>query len=149
PRRDEGLVHPVARQRIDETGRVADDEGAPPRRHRARPAQGEPVAADVRERRGVDAVLATEAVEVAAQPRPLALPAADAEVHVVALREDPAVAAGERAELDHRDSPVALVEGRVALERDAVDDLSAEAERARGDPVRAVRADHDRRLDAL
>ena len=54
---------------------------------------------------------------------------------VVALREDPAVAARDDAELDHEPSAVALrVDDRVgtfALERDADRAVAAEAERLR------------------
>ena len=82
-----------------------------------------------------------------AQARALRLPAADADVHVVALREDPAVAAGDRPELEHRSSaiPVALdhVVAQVGLERDEVHAGGVAAERARDDAVRPVRADHD------
>ena len=75
-----------------------------------------------------------------AQPRAFRLPAADAVVDVVALGEDPAVAARDRPELDEGEAAVALVERRVAFEGDAVGDRPAEAERLRGRPVRAVGA---------
>ena len=99
-RRDERLVDPVARERIDEAGRVADEQRAAARRRRAELAHRQPVAAHVGHERRVDAVRAGQPREVVAQPRPLLHPAADAEVRVVALREDPAVAAGHDAELD-------------------------------------------------
>jgi len=80
-----------------------------------------------------------------AQPRPLALPAADAHVHVVALRKDPAVAAGDDPQLEDEATVVALLRRGavrdVALERDAVRVVAAEAERAGGDAVRAVGSD--------
>ncbi len=82
-----------------------------------------------------------------AQARPLAPPAADADVDVVALREDPAVAAGDDAELGDEPARVPLrrrvVEGEVPLERDAVADLLPEPERPSGRPVRAVGPDQD------
>ena len=84
-----------------------------------------------------------------AQPRALALPAADAEVGVVALRKDPGVAAGNDAELEHELAAVAHVERRVPFERDAVPVVAAEAEGARGDAVDAVGADDHARVDAL
>ena len=77
-------------------------------------------------------MLAAEPLEPCAQPRALREPAADAHVDVVALREDPAVAARHRAELEHGAAAVALVRiRRVRLERDA-------ALEARGQ-LRAVR----------
>ena len=86
--------------------------------------------------------------EVVAQPRPLAAPAADAEVRVVALREHPAVAAGEDGELDHG-GPLEVaaerVEGDVPLEGDAPHDPVAEPGRAGHDAVCAVRADEHAR----
>src|SRR5213593_497936 len=86
-------------------------------------------------------MLGTQSAQVAAEPGPFALPAADAEVDVVALRKDPAVAAGDDAELEYELAAVARVERRVALERDAVAEV--DAGRARGDPVHAIGADHD------
>ena len=71
-------------------------------------------------------MLSAQGGEVRSQPWPLPLPAADADVDVVALREDPAVAAGDGAELDYRAPLVALVEGSIPLEGDALDDLAAE-----------------------
>ena len=79
------------------------------------------------------------------RPRPLAPPAADAEVRVVALREDPAVAAAGRRRA--RPPPCRgsargrAVPGDVALERDAAHDALAETGRLRDDAVRAVGAD--------
>ena len=46
---------------------------------------------------------------MAAERRALALPAADADIDVVALREDPAVAAGDRAQLELRRMPPVAV----------------------------------------
>jgi hypothetical protein len=60
---------------------------------------------------------------------------------MVALREDPAVPAGDRPELDEGEAPEALVEGRVPLEGDAVGDRPAQAKGLRRRSVRAVGAD--------
>ena len=84
-----------------------------------------------------------------AQARALRLPPADADVHVVAFREDPRVAARHDTQVDDRPAAPALL-ARVAvihvpLERDAVTPLRAQAERPGRDPVDAVRPDHDRR----
>src|SRR5439155_3595482 len=88
------------------------------------------------------------ALQVLAQPRSFRSPAAHADVDVVALREDPGVAAGNRPEVDHRTPlPAVLARvriGDVALERDAVPPR-AETEGPRGQAVDAVGADHDRR----
>src|SRR5262249_58903691 len=111
--------------------------------------QRQAMAADVLERVDVDRVPAAELGEVLAQPRPLRLPAADADVDVVALREDPAVAAGDRAQLDVGEPAVLLAKGGVAFEGDTVRDRPAEPERLRGRPVRAVRADDELRVDLL
>ena len=82
------------------------------------------------------------------QARPFRLPAADADVHVVALRKHPGVAARDGSEIDDRKpSPAffARVYIRdVPLESDA-EPLRCESQRPRGDAVDAVRADHDRR----
>ncbi len=70
---------------------------------------------------------------------------------MVALREDPAVAAGDDRELDDRRLLVGRwierVERHVPLERDAADDPVAQVEVPRDDPVRTVRADDDVRAD--
>ena len=88
-----------------------------------------------------------------AQARPFRPPAADPDVDVVSLREDPAVPPGHGCELEHEHpAPPVLRQplvGQVSLERDAVDDRAAEADRLRGDPVRAVRADDRVDLDRL
>ena len=92
----------------------------------------------------VDAVGVAEAAQVLAQPRPLARPAADAVVRVAVLREDPAVAAGDDAELDRRTPSLPGRQRPVAFERDPVDDAAAEPRGARERAVHAVGAD-DRR----
>ena len=83
-----------------------------------------------------------------AQARPFRLPAADADVDVVALRKDPRVAARDGAELDDR--PAAVVLARVnmvdvALERHAVRTVALQPERTDGQPVDPVCADRHRR----
>ena len=151
PRRDERLVHPVAGERVDEPGGVADEQHTTGPGRRPEATHREPVATHLGQRIRVDAVLVREPGEVPAQSRPLAPPPADAEVRVVALREDPPVSAGHHRELDHRGSrevAVERLERDVPLERDAPDDPVAEAERPGDDPVRAVRADDDVRTDA-
>src|SRR5262249_31154903 len=83
------------------------------------------------------------------QTRPLALPPADAEVDVVALRKDPCVAAGHDAELEDQPPPVPNVERSVSLERDAVTMIATQPERPRGDPVHSVGADDRACANAL
>ena len=75
---------------------------------RLAPAQRQAVAAQLVELRRVEPVRLADAREVLADPRPFVLPRADADVHVVALREDPAVAARDVGELDDRAARVAL-----------------------------------------
>ncbi len=72
------------------------------------------------------AVRGADSRKVLAQVRPLRLPRAHADVHVVPLREHPAVAARNVGELDHRAPRISVVcDARVRdvpLESDAVDD---------------------------
>src|SRR5207302_7399849 len=86
--------------------------------------------------------------EVLPQSRPLRPPPADPDVDVIALRENPRIAARNGAELDHRTpSPAFLARVNirdVPFERDSVPPF-AEAEHLRGEPVDAVRADHNLR----
>src|SRR5205823_3376919 len=93
------LVDPVAGQRVDETGRVADGRLARARETIERAPHRQPVAAHARQRAVVDPVLGAEPRQMLAQPRALALPAADADVDVIALGEDPAIAARDGSEL--------------------------------------------------
>ena len=148
PRADERLVHPVPRERVDEPGRVADEQHPSADGPVARAAHRQPVAAQVVELAGRKAVRRTGALEMLPQARPFRLPAADADVHVVALRKHPGVAARDGAEIDDREpSPAFLARvciRDVPLERDA-ESLRREAQRPRGDAVDAVRADRDRR----
>src|SRR6266542_2630337 len=89
----------------------------------------------------VHVVHVAEPAEVLAQSRALALPAADADVDVVALGEDPRVAAGDDSELEHQPAAVARVERCVALEAHAVSVVAGDAERAGGEAVDAVGTD--------
>ena len=82
------------------------------------------------------------------QPWALGLPAADADVDVVALREDPGVAARDGAELDHGAPAVVLARvdmSHVPLERHAVSTPAGQPERAHRQAVDAVRTDRDGR----
>ena len=81
--------------------------------------------------------------QMLAEARALALVAADADVDVVALRKDPAVATGDDRKLEHHRPGVARLVREVRFERDAVHDLAAEPELAGGDAVAAVGADDD------
>ena len=65
----------------------------------------------------LEPVRLTDRRQVIAEPRPLLLPGADADVDVVALREDPAVAAGDVGELDHRAPRVAVARSGSCTER--------------------------------
>src|SRR5262245_41600034 len=76
-------------------------------------------------------MLAAQLGEARPKGRPLPLPAPHADVDVVALREDPAIAAGNDAELELRDTLVAIADDlvrHVALQRDAEDIVAAELE---------------------
>ena len=133
PRGDEALVHAVAGDRVDQPGRVADEQRALAGDPRARPPQRQPVAAQLSSALGLEPVRLAGPAQVLAQLRPLALPAADADVRVVALREDPGVAAGDVGQLEHEPARVALARERrvrdVPLVGDAVDDPVAEPDR--------------------
>src|SRR5262249_45760336 len=124
---------------------IADEQRSPAGEPRRRAAERQPVPAHVGDVRLVDAVLRAQPAQLFAKPRPLGFPAADADVDVVALREDPAVAARQDRELDHHSAAVPLARddavADVAFERDARDDVAAQPERAGGQAVRAVRAD--------
>src|SRR5262249_51740784 len=145
PRRDEALVHAVARDRVDQAGGVADEQWPFGRNPGALVAERQPMPAQLLELGGVEAVGLTGATEVALQLGPLTLPAADADVRVVAFREDPGVASGDVGELEHESAGVALPgEGRVLhvpLVRHAVRDAVSEADGPRGDSVRPVGSD--------
>ena len=126
-------------------GGVADGERAAVRDPRGRTAHRQAVPADLRQRRPGDAVALADAAQVIAQVRPLRVPAADADVGVVALREEPAVAAGDVAHLEQRHVLLharadGLV-GDVGLERRSEDAALAELQRAPADAVGAVRRD--------
>ena len=71
PRRDEALVHPVARDGVDQPGRVADEERPLARDPRAGPAQRQPVAAQLLELVRVEPVRLADAAEVLAELRAL------------------------------------------------------------------------------
>src|SRR5438105_2278629 len=76
---------------------------------RARPStERKAMAAQALDARLVDPAADTDVPQLRAKGRPGALPAADADVRVVALRKDPAVAAGNRPELDRREAVVLL-----------------------------------------
>ena len=106
---------------------------------------GQPVSSHILELRGNETVGRADAREMLPQPRPLLRPRPHADVHVVTLREHPAVTAGNVGELDDGAMPVAidpqLTVGHVALERDPVDDRTAERQRLRSLSVRPVRSD--------
>ena len=104
PTRDEALVHPVARDRIDQARGVPHDEHPLARDPRAGAAQRQTMPAQLLELVGLDPMRRAGALQVLAQLRALALPAADADVRVVALGEAPRVAAWNVGELE--DEPV-------------------------------------------
>ena len=147
PRGEERLVHPVAGERVDEPGRVADHGGAAAREPRAGHSHRQPVAARLLRRVRIDPVRLAHPPQLGAQLRPLLPVPADADVDVVALREDPAVAAADDRDLEHHRARVALLVRVVRLERDAVDDAVGEAELLRRRAVAAVGADHDPRVE--
>src|SRR5207302_10408000 len=108
---------------------------------RAAEPQGESVAACVLCRVGIDAVRLARMAPLRTEPRPLLPVPADADVDVVALREDPAVAAADDSDLEHHRAGVSRIVRVVGLERDAVDDALGQSELLRGGPVTAVGAD--------
>ena len=153
---DERLVDAVARQRIDEPRRVADEQRSAARRARTAQPHRESVAPNVGERGRIKAVRARQPVEVGAESRALGRPASDTEVGVVSLREHPAVPSGHDAELHPGGVSIRLGIERpprdVPLERDAADDPMAEPDRAGDDAVRSVGSDevvgaHGRAVD--
>src|SRR5438067_3568981 len=135
PGGEEGLVHAVARERVDEPGRVADHGGGAARETARRPAHRQAVAARTGRRVGIDVVFLAKPAQMLAEARALALVAADADVDVVALRKDPAVATGDDRKPEHHRPGVARLVREVRFARDAVHDLAAEPELAGRDAV--------------
>ena len=113
----------------------------------------QPVAADPDEPFGREAVRLAQPRQVLADPRPLCRPAADADVDVVALREEPAVAARYDTELDQREiagrGRIEVSVGRVTLECDAAMNVERDARETSGGAVRAVRSDEHVRPDTV
>src|SRR6478735_1591619 len=101
----------------------------------------------------IDLVGPRETVEVPAQLRPFRQPAPHSEVRMIALREDPAVAAGNDTELDPGRPRVwdgfERAPGDVPLERDSADDARAESGRPRDDTVGPVSTDEEAHTDEL
>ena len=145
----EAFVHAVAGDRVDEAGRVADHARPAAADHRALAAQRQAVPAQLHDGAEGQPETLAEGAKLAAEARALVLPAADADVDVVALREDPAVAAFESPELEqHAALHVEVrcqLERHVALERHADGRVAAEGERPRARPVGAVRTDDEGR----
>ena len=142
---DERLVNAVSREGIDESRRVADEERVPASGRRPETPHRQPVSAQAAKPSWVGAVRPCEPREMSAEPRSLLVPPAHAEVGVVSLRKDPAVAAGDDAELHPRRSGVRsgveLSPVRVRLERHTGDDAVPEPGGPGHEPVRPVRAD--------
>ncbi len=136
---------PSPDDRVDQPGRIADEERPLPGDLGARTAERQSVAAEAVELPRLEAVGFAGSPKVLPELRPFALPATHADVHVVGLREDPGVPAGDVGELEDQLPRVPLSRhggvGRVPLVGDAVDDPLAEPDRLCGDPVGAVGAD--------
>ena len=145
PGGDERLVDAVARERVDEPGRISDEQDAATCGNGSRATHRQPVPANVGQRAQAHSVCVREPPEVIAQPRPFASPPSDPEVRVITLREHPAVAAGYDAKLDNscaRDgSGLELPVRHVRFECHTVDDARVEPHRARDDPVGTICAD--------
>src|SRR5262249_59043284 len=92
-RRDEALVHAVARHRVDQPRRVADEQGSLPGDPGVRTAKRKPVPSKVLEVSGLEAVRSTGFAQELPNSGPVHLPRTDADVHVVSFWKDPAVAA--------------------------------------------------------
>src|SRR5207244_6190558 len=119
--------------RVDHAGSVSDDRGTDPGEPGAGQPQRQAVAAHVAEIGGIEAVRLAQPRQLDPEVGRLVTPAPDADVHMVALGEDPAVAPGHRAELDHEPAAIALRIDRavrcVALDGDADRTVAAEVER--------------------
>ena len=149
PRAQHRLVDPVAGDRVDEACGVADEREASTGGRRTGTPERKPVPADVGELPFGDPVLAAQPRKVGSKLRSLRVPPSHADVDVVGLGEDPAVAARNHAELDPRPAGEPFeVDCSVALERDGAK-VVVEACLAPGRPVRAVGADHDLRFDRV
>ena len=108
--------------------------------------------ADIIEIARLEPVCGTRLGEEGTKPRALRLPRANPDVHVVALREDPAVTARHSSELDDNAMRIAAAGDPpirdVAFERNTMDDAASESQRAGGGPIRPVRTDDHVHLDA-
>src|SRR5919108_2178140 len=124
----------------------------PARDGRARRTHGQAVTPDALELVAGDPVRGAQAHEMLAEPRALRPPPSDTEVRVVALREDPRVAARDDPELEDEFPAVLLSHLRVrqvALERHPHVLVATQPERLGADAVCAVRADDDGSLVAI
>src|SRR5262249_56273157 len=121
-----------------------EEAGSGARRRRGAP-QRQPVPAQIAPRGLVDPERSAELPKPFAELRPLALPAADADIDMVALWKDPGVTAGNDAELDDCSAGVALSRHvcvcDVALQPNPVF-VSRQPQRPGRDPVGAVGADY-------
>src|SRR6185437_11521004 len=112
----------------------------------------QPVAPEVVNLALVDLESGAQILQPRAQIRAFAPPAADADVDVIALWEDPYVSPGHNAELDDCAAAEAFARnvgvGDVAFESNAVLG-SREPERTRGDAVGPVGSDDDVRFQPL
>ena len=152
-RGDERLVDPVARERVDEPGRVADEQHASAPRSARRAVAS---AADAREGRvsasGSTPCASSQPGEVVAQARPF-VPSRRRRGSRGRPSGRPSRSRRGRRRARHRRCRryarrLEVAPRDVPLERDAVDDPVAEPGRARDDAVRAVGADERTRLDA-
>lgn len=138
------LEHPVSRDRVDQAGRVADDERASTRQRGTRRAERQPVPANLLEVGSGHPVHLAESPQMVAERGSFSSPAPHAEIDVIALGKDPAVAAGDDAELEHDLASVVDAElgaRKVPLQRYAHVLVPAQPERAGRDPVHAVGSD--------
>ena len=151
--RDERLVDPVAGEWIDEPRGVAHEQRSARRGRRAHAPHRQPVAANPDEPFGREAVRLAQPRQVFADPGAFSRPAPDADVDVVALREEPAVAARYDTELDQREiagrGRIEVSVGRVTLECDAAMNVERNARETSGGAVRAVRSDEHIRPDTV
>jgi hypothetical protein len=141
-------VDAFAGEGIDEASSVPDDGGSAAGDESARTTEGEMVPSEVGEVGGVESVEAAGVVKVFAEGwADSVFPATDADVDVVTLGENPAVAAGNTAELE-RDLAFVVVRDAVgvvdiALEGDGAFEGVFVAEVLADDAVGTVRADDD------
>src|SRR5579884_2663293 len=99
PAAPDGAVDPLAGQQIDQAGGIADQEEIAVDQRRIGTSDGKRGGANPPERGGIEAVEADRVVESPAEGRSDRRQAADADIEMISLWEEPVISAGDLAEI--------------------------------------------------